>query len=294
MALSGKCSDRSVVRRGLAAGCQEWRGARSRRAPKAVACFRGWRRRAKLSGGKVWAPAVWINIPNQITLGRLVLTIVFFGLLSFYSPADAERQWILTACFWIFLVAALGDVLDGWLARTWKQVTSFGRISDPVVDKVMICGAFAFFASSLFYDPQEPANITFVQPWMVVVILLRELLVSGIRSFSEAHGASFAATWVGKLKMFVQSTTVCVVLGVQAWYPETLAWLRIQETCVWLTVIITGLSIIAYVRRARAFVLSASALGGAGTPRRAQVPGGLEPASPASPPNTSESQGARV
>jgi CDP-diacylglycerol--glycerol-3-phosphate 3-phosphatidyltransferase len=238
---------------------------------------------------------VRINIPNQITLGRLVLTIVFFGLLSFYSPADTERQWILTACFWLFLVAALGDVLDGWVARTWKQVTSFGRISDPVVDKVMICGAFAFFASSVFYDPQTQANISFVQPWMVVVILLRELLVSAIRSFSEAQGASFAATWVGKLKMFVQSTTVCVVLGVQAWYPETLAWLRIQETCVWLTVIVTALSIIAYVRRARAFVLSASALGGAGAPRQPQVPGGSEQASPSpDPPTTSESQGARV
>jgi len=217
-----------------------------------------------------------INVPNQITLGRLVLAILFFGLLSFYSPTAAGRQWILPACFWVFLVAAISDVVDGWLARTWKQVTSFGRICDPVVDKVMVCGAFAFFASDLFTtaNPDHAdrlTNITGVQPWMVIVILLRELLVSAIRSFSEARGTSFGATWVGKLKMFIQSATVCVVLGVLAWFPQSLAWLR--ETCVWLTVIATGLSIVAYVRRARAFVLSAASLGGEPPARSEPTPG---------------------
>ncbi len=208
-----------------------------------------------------------INIPNQITLGRLVLAIVFFTLLSFYSPANPQSQRLLTVCFWIFLVAVLTDILDGWLARTWKQVTSFGRICDPVVDKVLVCGAFVFFATELFAapDPDNPGrliNITGVQPWMVVLILVRELLVSAIRSFAEAHGTEFAAIWVGKAKMFVQSTSVCVILGVLAWYPETLAWLRIL--CVWLTVVVTALSIVAYVNRARAFILSAAALGATG------------------------------
>jgi CDP-diacylglycerol--glycerol-3-phosphate 3-phosphatidyltransferase len=200
-----------------------------------------------------------VNIPNQITLGRLVLAIVYFGLLSLYSPADPQRHWLLTACFWIFLVAVLTDILDGWLARTWKQVTSFGRICDPVVDKVLVCGAFVFFASGVFYDAETERNISGVQPWMVVLILVRELLVSAIRSFAESQGTEFAAIWVGKAKMFVQSATVCVVLGVLAWYPDTLAWLRIL--CVWLTVVVTTLSIIAYVNRARAFILSATALG---------------------------------
>ena len=203
-----------------------------------------------------------INVPNQITLGRLVLAIVFFALLSFYHPAAESRQWLLPVCFWIFLIAVLSDIVDGWLARTWKQVTSFGRICDPVVDKVIVCGAFVFFASGIFYDTTEGVhkNITGVQPWMVVLILVRELLVSAIRSFSEARGESFAANWVGKAKMFIQSVCVCVILGVLAWYQDTLAWLRIL--CVWLTVVVTALSIIAYVNRARAFVLSASALGG--------------------------------
>jgi CDP-diacylglycerol--glycerol-3-phosphate 3-phosphatidyltransferase len=236
-----------------------------------------------------------INIPNQITLARLVLAIVFFALLSFYAPAAAHRHWILPACFWLFLVAALTDIVDGWLARTWKQVTSFGRILDPVVDKVMICGAFVFFASDVFYDPQRQVNISGVQPWMVVLILLRELLVSAIRSFSEAQGESFAANWVGKLKMFVQSATVCIVLGVLAWQPETLAWLRI--TCIWVTVVGTGLSVIAYLNRARAFILSATALGGnvavpasSEKPTKSAAP--PTPSSPPAPPPASHTEGA--
>ncbi len=200
-----------------------------------------------------------INIPNQITLGRLVLAIVFFALLSFYSPEQPGCQWLLPLCFWILLIAVLSDIVDGWLARTWQQVTSFGRICDPVVDKVVVCGAFVFYASDIFYHPELQENITGVQPWMVVLILVRELLVSAIRSFSEARGESFAANWVGKAKMAVQSTCVCVVLGVLAWYPAELGWFR--TLCIWITVIVTGLSIIAYVNRARAFILSASALG---------------------------------
>jgi len=205
-----------------------------------------------------------VNIPNQITLGRLVLAIVFFGLLSFYSPADPGRHWLLSVCFWVVLVAVLSDVVDGWLARTWKQVTSFGRICDPVADKVIVCGAFVFFASGVFYNVDTQQNVSGVQPWMVVLILVRELLVSAIRSFAEAQGTEFAAIWVGKAKMFVQSASVCVILGVLAWYPETLAWLR--ELCVWVTVVVTALSIIAYVNRARAFVLSAAALGATNAP----------------------------
>jgi CDP-diacylglycerol--glycerol-3-phosphate 3-phosphatidyltransferase len=204
-----------------------------------------------------------INIPNQITLGRLVLAIVFFVLLSFYSPGIPQRHWLLTVCFWIFLVAVLTDILDGWLARTWKQVTSFGRICDPVVDKVLVCGAFVFFATGIFYDSETQRNVSGVQPWMVVLILVRELLVSAIRSFAEAQGTEFAAIWVGKAKMFVQSASVCAILGVLAWHPQTLAWLR--ELCVWVTVVVTGLSIIAYVNRARAFILSAAALGATGS-----------------------------
>jgi CDP-diacylglycerol--glycerol-3-phosphate 3-phosphatidyltransferase len=201
-----------------------------------------------------------INLPNQITLGRLALAVVFFALLSCFNARELEAQrWLLNWCFWVFLVAALADVLDGLLARMMRSVTSFGRILDPVVDKVLVCGAFVLFASYHFSSKNE-VNIAGVYPWMAVVILARELLVSAVRSHAEAEGREFGAFWFGKLKMFVQSATVCVVLGQLAW--DVKAAEPIRVACVWLTVIITILSGIPYIRRARAFLLTSAALGG--------------------------------
>lgn len=205
-----------------------------------------------------------INLPNQITLARLALIVVFFALLTMYQAgADANRHWLLSVCFWIFLVCALGDVLDGYLARALGQVTAFGRVLDPVVDKVMVCGAFVYFAGSGFVAPGSGTNVTGVAPWMVVVVLAREFLVSAIRALSESSGASFAATWPGKLKMFVQSATVCIVLGVLAWYEDLAFWRSVRIVAVWATVIVTAISALQYMYRARELVLSPTALGGA-------------------------------
>jgi len=203
-----------------------------------------------------------INIPNQITLIRFALAAVFFVLLSLFSAERFESErWILKACFCLFLVAAISDVLDGLLARLMKQVTSFGRILDPVVDKVMVCGAFVFFASPHFW--QDNVSISSVQPWMVIVILVRELLVSAIRSHSESVGQDFGASWVGKVKMFVQSLAVCVVLFQLAWLDP--AGVPIRVAAVWLALGVTVLSILSYVRRAHSFLLSQSALVGGST-----------------------------
>lgn len=200
-----------------------------------------------------------INIPNQITLGRLGLAIVFVALLSCFDATRIEQQrWLLQVCFWIFLAAVVGDVLDGLLARLLHSVTSFGRIADPVVDKVLVCGAFVLFASPHFWDGER--NIAGVQAWMAIVILTRELLVSAVRSHVEAEGQEFGASWVGKLKMFVQSATVCVVLARLAWQLEGLATLHV--VAIWATIVITVASAVSYVRRARAFLLTSAALAG--------------------------------
>lgn len=204
-----------------------------------------------------------INLPNQITLARLVLAIVFFALLSWFDATHLDDQrWLLQVCFWVFLVAAVTDVLDGLLARMTRSVTTFGRIVDPVVDKVIVCGAFVLFASHHFWDGN--VNISSVQPWMAVVILMRELLVSAIRTHAESGGVAFAAAWSGKLKMLVQSATICVILGQLAWDLASLEPVRIAA--VWIAVIVTALSAVTYVHRARAFLLSSAALGGVKPP----------------------------
>lgn len=222
-----------------------------------------------------------INAPNQITLARLGLVVLFVLLLSWFDAARlAQQRWVLHICFWIFLAAALTDILDGLLARLLHSVTSFGRVVDPVVDKIMVCAAFVLFASPKFWDGH--ANITGVQPWMVIVIVARELLVSAVRSHAEGAGQEFGAAWIGKLKMFIQSTTVCVILAELAWQLDGAA--PIRQACVWLTVAITVASAVSYIRRARAFLLTSAALGG----RPGAAAGG-----PAAPPPAGDRPGAR-
>jgi CDP-diacylglycerol--glycerol-3-phosphate 3-phosphatidyltransferase len=199
-----------------------------------------------------------INVPTQVTLGRLALAVLFIALLSWFNPMRLEEQrWLLQVCFWLFLVAAVSDVLDGLLARMMRSVTSLGRMLDPVADKVMICGAFVLFASHHFWDGSR--NLTDVRPWMVVVILTRELIVSVARSHSEGAGRTFGASWAGKLKMFVQSATVCVILGQLAW--NVAGAEPIRTACVWLTVVVTALSALTYLRELRALVAAKETTG---------------------------------
>ncbi len=140
-----------------------------------------------------------INLPNQITIARLFLSIVFMALLAQYEYADT-RSRLLDWCAAIFIVAALTDWLDGYLARRSNQVTALGRVLDPFVDKILVCGAFMLFIGSGFVN-HDGVNVTGVAPWMVIVIVGRELLVSGLRGFSESRGQSFGASMHGKAKM---------------------------------------------------------------------------------------------
>ncbi|MHC4235957.1 MAG: CDP-alcohol phosphatidyltransferase family protein, partial [Planctomycetota bacterium] len=178
-----------------------------------------------------------INLPNQITMGRLVLAaVVFFILLAGYDQ-KSPRPLCLDVCFGIFVVAALTDALDGYLARKQDQVTSLGRVLDPFVDKVLICGAFVFFASQGFVDGNH-VNVTGVKAWMVVVILGRELLVTELRGSTESRGEPYGALAFGKLKMIMQSVTAAVILFAVA-HSDTIFGSRpfvvLKTVLIWLT-----------------------------------------------------------
>jgi CDP-diacylglycerol--glycerol-3-phosphate 3-phosphatidyltransferase len=197
-----------------------------------------------------------VNLPNQITLGRLILAVIFFVLLSRYDQR-APSTTLLDVCFVIFVVAAVTDALDGYLARRQNQVTSLGRILDPLVDKVLLCGAFACFSSDLFVDASG-VNVTGVRPWMVVLIFGREFLVTGLRGFSESKGESYAAAVSGKVKMVLQSVTGGVVLAVVAHLLTYEPWVWFMKIMVWLTVVVTTLSMLQYLIRSKAVLAEAS------------------------------------
>ena len=191
-----------------------------------------------------------LNLPNQITLSRLALAIVFFVLLSQYSQQEPS-PWILDIGAVIFIVAAVTDILDGYLARRRGEVTPLGRVLDPLVDKVLVCGAFILFTGSRFVDATGH-NVTEVSAWMVVVIVGRELLVTGLRGFNESLGISFGASVYGKLKMWMQSIAAPAILFIVA-HEETwgAAAGPAKKTLVWLTVVITALSTVVYLVRSR-------------------------------------------
>ena len=195
-----------------------------------------------------------LNLPNQITAARLVLAVAFLVVVNLYdAKRPDECRWMLDVCTVLFIVAGLSDILDGYLARSRNQVTSLGRILDPFVDKVLICGAFAFFAGPHFVDATG-RNVTGVQMWMVVLLLGRELLVTGLRGFSEARGAQFGAGISGKTKMLVQSVTAVVILMSVA-RPGVIFGQAFNDVLrpvmVWLTVAATAFSLLSYLWRAR-------------------------------------------
>ena len=131
------------------------------------------------------------NVPNQLSAARLVLSIAVFVLIPW--------KWYWEA-FIVFVIAASTDWVDGYWARRFKQVTKVGRILDPFVDKIIICGTFIFLAA-------EPGSG--IAPWMAVVVVGRELLVTALRSAVESSGGDFSAKWAAKWKMLFQ----CVAAG---------------------------------------------------------------------------------
>ncbi|HKB15433.1 MAG TPA: CDP-diacylglycerol--glycerol-3-phosphate 3-phosphatidyltransferase [Planctomycetota bacterium] len=186
------------------------------------------------------------TLANRVTAGRFVLACVLFYFLERLCALEPERAAGTAGVAWIlFVVAAVTDALDGWLARRRGESSVLGRIADPVVDKVLVCGSFAFLAVA-------PATKGFVPPWIVVVVLAREFLVTTLRGFVEAKGIPFPADRAGKLKMGVQ----CFAIGSVLFRPFTpepfvspVTW--IADAAVVAAVALTLYSAVTYVWKAR-------------------------------------------
>lgn len=204
------------------------------------------------------------HIPNTITMTRAAMAVAFFVVLSFYRAPHHGVGWLWLAMA-LFIAAALSDVLDGWLARRWKVVSLFGRIMDPLCDKLLVLGGFVVLAGQRFaMSPATQVDGGFahsdlldqasgIYPWVVVVLLARELLVTAIRSVAESRGIEFPAKWAGKLKMFIQSASLPVIMGLMALAPPQThpATFWTNHILVWLTVAITVWSALPYIAAVR-------------------------------------------
>ena len=161
------------------------------------------------------------TLPNQLTVLRLVLAAIFFVTLNQYRYTPPPRASGPDANVWLwlalslFVLAAITDALDGYLARKWHAESGFGRIMDPFCDKVLILGAFIYLAGPRFTaeNAGDFVSVSSVYPWMVAVMLARELLVTGVRGELEGAGVQFGANLFGKAKMIIQSIGIPVILG---------------------------------------------------------------------------------
>lgn len=183
----------------------------------------------------------WWNIPNQITASRLVLSVVVFGLI--------ELEWYFWALL-AFVIAASTDWVDGYWARKYGLVTKLGRMFDPFVDKFIICGIFIFLAA---------APGSGIAPWMAVLVVARELLVTAIRGHVEKEGGDFSANQAGKWKMVFQCVAAGLSLLSLHLADEAASWvLWTRFLAVWLAILTTIYSGAIYVGQAVRILRSSS------------------------------------
>jgi CDP-diacylglycerol--glycerol-3-phosphate 3-phosphatidyltransferase len=172
-----------------------------------------------------------MNVPNLLSLSRLPLAAVLCGCIS-------AGAWGIA--LGVFLLAAATDWLDGWWARRFNQGTAVGRALDPLTDKVLVGSVFIF----LIRVPEVG-----IEPWMVAVVVGRELLVTGLRGMVEAAGKSFGADWFGKLKTVLQMSALIgalVLMAVPAAGPLEPAY----RALLWAAVVATVGSAIQYAVKA--------------------------------------------
>lgn len=145
-----------------------------------------------------------MNLPNKLTLARLGLTAAFVAVLSI--PGIPAKFSIGTV---LFVIASITDYLDGYLARKHGLVTDFGKLMDPLADKILTGSVFIVLST-----------LGAVPAWVTIVIIAREFLVTGLRLLATAEGAVLAADNLGKWKTVIQIVTATYFL-VQLGYGET-------------------------------------------------------------------------
>lgn len=145
-----------------------------------------------------------MTLPNYLTLARILMVPALVVVLL---TRVTNHEIIGALVFWI---ASLTDLLDGYLARRWKQVTTLGKLLDPLADKLLIAGALI----SLVELKMAPA-------WMTFIILAREMAITGLRGIASEEGITIAAEWLGKWKLGAQIAAIsCLLVG-----PKLDSWL---------------------------------------------------------------------
>ena len=159
-----------------------------------------------------------MNLPNSITLSRIAMIPLLLWILSAHFPWQQHGAQEMLASI-LFVLASITDGLDGYLARKRAQITTIGMLLDPIADKIMVTGALIALVA---YNPQV------VKVWIVVVIIGREFLISGLRSIASSEGFTIQASDLGKLKTVTQIVAVVAAILSHRWYEWPIGWYHFQ------------------------------------------------------------------
>ena len=194
-----------------------------------------------------------MNLPNKLTLSRFVLTIAFLAVM--FSQVKYHKSIALV----LFIAAGLSDILDGEIARRRKLITNFGILMDPLADKILVCSAFIAFV-----------GLNWIPAWMVVVIVARELAITGMRLLAAAKNVVLAAEGFGKHKTISQIVAIIAILVLASYkewgaagravfgchFPGQMPWIEwFAEVAKWVAVALTFTSGGIYLWRNRALYL---------------------------------------
>jgi len=139
-----------------------------------------------------------MNLPNKLTFMRIILTVPF---IYFLQASETHGIWFRLIAFVIFIVASLTDFFDGYLARKYDLISNFGKIMDPLADKILVISALVLFV-----------KLDYIPAWMSIVVIAREFLISGIRMLAAANGEIIPAGKLGKYKTSSQMIVIILIL----------------------------------------------------------------------------------
>ena len=194
-----------------------------------------------------------MNLPNKLTISRFILTVAFLVVMF------SRMRFHETIALALFVAGGITDFLDGQIARRHKLITNFGILMDPLADKIMVCSAFIAFV-----------GLKWIPAWMVVIIVARELAITGLRLLAASKNVVLAAEGYGKHKTVSQIVAIIAILVVAS-YPQwgtlgqtifgarlfgTLPWsFWFTEAAKWLAVVLTFVSGWLYLWKNRALYL---------------------------------------
>jgi CDP-diacylglycerol--glycerol-3-phosphate 3-phosphatidyltransferase len=156
-----------------------------------------------------------LNLPNLLTLFRILLVPVLVVALLEATPGSSVVAAV------VFAAAAITDGLDGYIARSRRSITTFGKVMDPIADKLLIAAALITLVS-----------LERVAAWVAMVIIAREFAVSGLRVAAGAQGVVIPASALGKLKTLVQVLAIIAVIVTSAWWADALLYVAVAVTLV--------------------------------------------------------------